>query len=425
MKTKQFPARRDDRCRIAPTFYFFFVKRFFFWNTSASVVEQRRHVYETIFFFVSDRGEKKSDMSSCLPDWLYKTLDTQQRDIIVTSNDRVCDTSPSGIAQMINTVVAQSISQTVSDCFQNQVAEQSIRIRCNPILPGTDAVYEENAACGSCIDSILQAQLYQMDLQRRLWSSSVPTVRMPINNFYGGILNSMGTCSSYCKACSLSNVTQSNIVQANASCISVAMNSTNISSNLSSAVQQMLLSNQDVMAATCKTIGIQDVSQVATYITSNIMVVVNSDFISRLQQELQQSQVIELYSQTSVSLNNISQSSASTVTQQFVTSAEVATNALSSATISAISAQVQQQNTLNELGDAIVDSTTSFLSAMDNAVGQIMLACIALLGVVVIAIIIYFIYSKIKSAIDEREARKTANQLTAQLNTQPLFDVAT
>lgn len=337
--------------------------------------------------------------------WFYNDVPREAQKYLVTANVPMCDTSPAGISQMFNTVIAQSISQTVSDCFQNQVAQQSIRIRCNPKLPNSDSVYEENPACGSCIDSILKAQLYQMSLQRRLWNARAGyEVKMPIDNFYAGIIDAMNTCGyTYCKACSLSNVTQSNIVQADASCISVAMTSTNISSNLSSSIQQMLLSNQDVMSATCKTLGIQDVSQVSTYITSNIMVVVNSQFLSRLQSTLQQSQVIEVYSQSSVSLNNISQTSAATVTQEFVTSAQVATNALSQITIDQISAQVQQQNTLNELGNVIVNSTTTFLSAMDNAVGQIMFACIAILGFVVLAIIIYFIYTKVKSWMDSKK----------------------
>lgn len=342
-------------------------------------------------------------MASCIP-----TL--RPSSTIFGDPQLVCDTSPRGLTQIFDTVVSQSISKTISDCFQNQSAEQLIRIRCNPRLPDSTIVYEENIACGSCINSILESQLYQMQLQRRLWSGGSSGVRLPIDQFYTNLLAQMDVCgTTYCKACALSNVTQSNIVQSDASCISVAMTSTNIQSNLNSSLQQMLLSNQDILAATATTLGIKDVASISSFISSNMMVVMNSQFLSRLQETLKQSQVIEVISQTSVKLNNISQTSTMTVTQQFVSSTQVTLNALSEVTINQISAQIQQQNTLNEIGNVVVNTTTTFLGAMNNAVGQIMLACIVMLGAVVLGIMIYFIYTNIQNQIAKR-AREKANK---------------
>lgn len=327
-------------------------------------------------------------------------------------NIPICNNgSPEGLIQMFNTLIATAISKTITNCFQNQTAEQLTRIRCNPKLPNSDSVYEENVACSQCIDSVLQGNLYQNQIQRKLWQTSPATVRMPINTMYETILEQMEVCGlTYCKACALSNITQVNMVQADAECISISMTSTNINLNLSSSISQMFLSNKDVLSATVQTLGVKDMQQATQIITSSILTVVNDSFLSDLRQTISQSQVIELISETSVRLNNISQASCSTITQKFVSDNEVITKAISESVLQSISTQIDSQNTLDSLGGIFSSSTTTFLSALSNAAGKIMFACVVLLGVIVLGIIAYFIYKNVKNLVDRKASQDAKNK---------------
>jgi hypothetical protein len=324
-----------------------------------------------------------------------------------------CPKTSTDIINEVNNIVSISISKTVSNCFISQSAEQSIRIRCKPKLSENTTCYEENFACGQCINNIKLGQEYQNQLERNLWSSSPATVRQSIDNFYQSLLDQMNACGlTYCKACVLSNITQINVTEADAECISNSMTQTNIKSNISSLVKQQLLNNQDVLSGAAQTLGIQDLESLSEVISSNISTVVNQQFIQDLQQIIKQSQIIEILSETSIKLSNVSQTSVATVTQKFVSDQRVALNAFSQETFDSISKIAQSQNTLNDIGNVVIDSSISFVKAIDSAVGKVTLALVILLGVVVLAIIGYLIYTNVNRLV----LKQTEENFEKQLN---------
>ncbi len=324
-----------------------------------------------------------------------------------------CPKSSTDIINEVNNIVSISISKTISNCFISQSAEQSIRIRCKPKLAETATCYEENYACGQCINNILLGQKYQNQLERNMWTSSPAIVRQSIDNFYQTLLDQMNACGlTYCKACVLSNITQINVTTADAECISNSMTRTNIKNNLSSLVKQQLLNNQDVLSGAAQTLGIQDLENLSEVISNNITTVITEEFIQALQQIIEQSQIIELLSETSIRLSNVSQTSVATVTQKFVSANRVALNAFSQETFDSISQIAQSQNTLNDIGDVVIDSSITFVKALDSAVGKVTLSLVILLGVVVLAIIGYLIYTNVNKLVQ----KQTEKNFEAQLN---------
>jgi hypothetical protein len=323
------------------------------------------------------------------------------------SSDSGCDKSAGSIIDAVNSIVSTAITKTINNCFVDQVAKQLVRIKCKPKLPEGVTVYEENFACGNCIDNIKNSANYQNNLQRNLWKSSPASVRQPIDTFYQGLLDQMEGCGLiYCKSCALNNVTQLNLINSDAECIETSMTKVNIQSNLTTLLQQQLLSNQDLLSSAATTLGIQNVQTLSEFISSNISTVVNDQFITDLRQTLKQSQIVELISDSSVSLSNISQSSVITVTTKFVSDAHVATMAFAQETFDSIAQLAQSQNTLNDVGNVVIDSSVGFLKAMDTAVGEITLAIVVLLGVVVLGVVGFLAYQNIKRVVDERTKRK-------------------
>jgi hypothetical protein len=76
----------------------------------------------------------------------------------------------------------------------------------------------------------------------------------------------------------------------------------------------------------------------------------------------------------------------------------VATQAFSSAVFTTIEDVANQQNTLNDVGTLVFEATVGFTAAINNVVGQVMIATLALLGVIVLFIIGYGGYKFIKKS---------------------------
>src|SRR6185436_8374716 len=116
-----------------------------------------------------------------------------------------------------------------------------------------------------------------------------------------------------------------------------------------------------------------EMQTITTKVSQNLTAVMNSEFLQDLRANLEASQVIELVSDTSVTLTNLSQNSILTIAQQFVTDNEVATNAFGEETFNVISNIANQQNTLDSLGKAVFQSTLPFADAISSSVGIVCL----------------------------------------------------
>ncbi len=319
-----------------------------------------------------------------------------------------CDKSPRALIQATNNIVAVAISQSISNCFAFQTAQQEVRVRCRPILPTGEEVYEANPACGQCIQNVLLDFQQQDSLERAAWNPpQSATVRQPIDKYYATLKSNIETCGlTYCKACVLSNITQMNIVSATDECVTTFMTQANIQNNISTLVQQQLLNNQDVLAGVAQTLGSNEMTTLTDKISQNIVSVTNSEFLQDLRTTLEASQIIELVTSDSVTLANISQASAITVTQSFVDANNVAINAFGEETFTAIANIVNQQTTINDVGEAVFKATLSFANAVDSSVGIVMLAMIALLGVTLLGILGYAAYREIRDLSIKRAQRE-------------------
>jgi hypothetical protein len=304
----------------------------------------------------------------------------------------------------------------LNTCTAQSTLQQDVEMTCNPRVPQTTpgqvTVYEENTACGQCLEIALKDGQEQDRLERSMWSSSPARVRQPIDSMYAQMIGTIETCGlAYCKACVLTNVTQKSLVSTEANCIEREMTVTNVQANVSKLLQQQFLNNQDVLSATAQKLGIEGVENVSNTIASQISTVVNNTFLFNLQQLINQSQVITLKSATSTNLNNITQSSVLNVVQQAVTENHVSTSAYAESVFEDIALVINQQNTLNEVGEVVFKSTTTFTQAMDSAVGLVMLATLILLGVVVAGVAGFILYRRIKRGVELKQKLQRATEL--------------
>lgn len=309
-----------------------------------------------------------------------------------------CSRDPTAVINATNQIVATAIVQSLNYCTQIAETWQDINITCDPQLPSGE-VYEGNAACKTCVEDVFQGMLEQHAMERKMWGRENPAdvrVRLDINSEYTLLLGRVGTCGMVaCKACTLANVSQGNILTANSACNDTLKNTDIFKTNLSALVQQQLLNNQDVLAGVAKKFASNNVTTLTETITNKISTNVTSTFLNDFVDSLQNTQIIRLdtpsFSGQGIAQNNVFQLAA-----QYVSSNGVAENSFDSDTWTIIQQVANEQNTLNDLGTLTFQATIGFAQAVDNVVGQVMIATLVVLAVVVLVIIGYASYKFIR-----------------------------
>ena len=122
-----------------------------------------------------------------------------------------CDKSKQGLIDVTNSIVAQAITQTINECFIDATLEQDVEMTCTPRVEQTDlpnvTVFEENEACGVCMENALKDAQAQNKLERAMWVQSPARVRQPINAMYAQMIETIedvwadvlqGLCADKC-----------------------------------------------------------------------------------------------------------------------------------------------------------------------------------------------------------------------------------
>lgn len=313
-----------------------------------------------------------------------------------------CSRSPKVLVDATNEIIATAIIQSLTLCTQLSETSQNIEITCKPNLPeGT--VYEQNLACGNCVENVFQGMLDQHAMERKQWVGETPSqvgVRLDINTEYILMMGRVGTCGMVaCKACTMANVSQSNILTQNSACYDTMTDTESFKSNLQSLLNQQLVNNQDVLAGVAKALGKDNVSDISETITNTISSKVTSTFLNQFVQSLKSSQTIILNADGVTSFSNIAQINTFQAAVSFVTNSNIVSETISSEVFDTISQIANQQNTLNEVGTLTFQATVGFTQMIYSVVGQVMLATLVLLAVVVLVIIGYAGYKSIRKSI--------------------------
>lgn len=326
-----------------------------------------------------------------------------------------CSRDRTAIINATNQIVATAIIQSLTYCTQVSETWQQIKIGCNPRLPDGQ-VYEGNYACGVCINDVFQGMLDQHQLERKMWDRENPSqigVRLDINSEYTLLMGRVGTCGMVaCKACTLANISQSNILSADSQCYQTLTDTTQFQSNLSGLLKQQLINNQDVLAGVARAFSNNNVSTITQDIVNRISSNVTSDFLNNFVNLLQSTQIITLESTTNFSVTNIAQINAFQLAVKYVAENKVVENSISDSVFDLIAQVANEQNTLNDVGTLVFQATVGFEQAISNVVGQIMIATLVLLGVIVLGILAYAGYRFIKKTVVASKNLEQEQELT-------------
>ena len=312
-----------------------------------------------------------------------------------------CSKDRQAIIRATNEIVATAIVTSINQCNDQTLTTQNVKLTCAPSnLEANTTVYEANSSCTRCIENVFNGMQSQHDLERKLWSKGPAQVRLPINDEYMLLMGRLGTCGmTVCKACTIANVSQANILSTNSSCFSNIDQQASFKTNLSSLLKQQLVNNQDILAGVAKAFGNSNVSNITENLTNLISSKADTNFINSVFRQITSTQNITLQSNGSTTVNNISQINTFNIALQLVSQANIAENSISNDVFQTVAEVANQQNTLNDVGTLVFESTVTFVGAIDSIVGKVMLAALITLGVIVLVIIAYALYRFIKKSV--------------------------
>ena len=142
--------------------------------------------------------------------------------------------------------------------------------------------------------------LLHHQLQRDLLSTN-PTILLPINKEYETLMYKLSLCGlRHCKACVLTNTTQSSILGSSdraitVDCLSQMTNTIQFATDFSATLNQVLTENVDVLNAVAQAVGGADpVNKVTQEVVSRTTQIVNQDFLSQVLSRIQNVQTITL-----------------------------------------------------------------------------------------------------------------------------------
>lgn len=326
---------------------------------------------------------------------------------LVAGGQKGCDKSKEALIQATNEIVTTAFIMTMNECTQTAEILQNISLSCKPnvssIAGGVRHYYEENVACKQCMDNVWQGMLKHHALEQAIWDQGGDVkVRLPLNEEYALLLQRIEICGlNACKACVFSDITQANIITSSETCKSDNNFRTNLQANITTLLQGTFLENKDVLAGVANKLKSQNVKTMSTYLSTQLTNQISTQFIRSAITQISSSQTITIEGNGPIQVNNMSQKSIFNVVLNEVTTAEVTTNALSESFFRELAEFVNQQNTLNDVGELVFESTIELTSALEHSVGQVMLAVIIALGVVVTGILGYAVYRAVKKGVAE------------------------
>jgi hypothetical protein len=322
-----------------------------------------------------------------------------------------------GLITLTNEIVSNSIVKTMTRSIPESTVTQDVELLCDPSKTKLDkdnpniSVYEENSSCTRCINNVKNDLEAHIALEKLKWDSSEIKVRQPIDTFYSDILEKLETCGvTVCKACVFSNITQSNILNANADCIQNFRDTSGIQGNISSLLKQQLLNNKDALAGVVSALKDDNLESITDNISNRITSTMSENFFKELSSRIQDSQTLVVKG-SNIKLNQLSQDATFTIIEKYVDKVNIALLAYSSETFKALAIEINNQNTLNDLGDVVFESSISFVNALDSSIGKVMFAVLISLGIVFVSVIIYSLYAFIKNTTS------TAKDITKALKT--------
>ena len=337
-------------------------------------------------------------------------------------------TSQTALVNIVNQMVADVFINISLYCNSQNTSNQTVRINCHPYGPNglppeswtTTIVYEENVACKTCMQNIVDTQLNYYNFQKSLWSTTAPSVQGSIDTDYQNVINEFVACGkSACKACVVENVSQSTVIQSVINCAAVSDIKNTISQQLTAQITQQLVNNQDMLAPLATMLGGGTTNDVIANINNRITALISTSVIQNITQQISNSQVITIEG-ASVNVTGQTQQSAFNSVMTYLGQTNIFNNILQQSQWDILQALINEQSTIDSLGNTIVKTVGYLSQLLTNVVGRVVFFVLILVGVIFLALIIYIVTSLVQKSVQKQQAQDAVLKKSAE--TVPAFE---
>ena len=310
------------------------------------------------------------------------------QEVITIANDLFQTDLPKATQDVVDQVVANSLLTVENNCVNASQLNQATVFSCNPLGPN-GGFYEENDGCIACLDNISTVWNNQMDVEKKLWQSSPPQVRVPWDQQFESIMNSQEACVIACKACEYSNNSQLATVNAAQDCIFDTQQTKQIQSDIIAQLTFQLNSNEDVLAAFARTVGSSSFDDMIQIMTNMITTTFDTNVLSSAvsQINVNQQAIYKTGSGGSTTVNGNTQEASATLMVTFLSENKISESLLSQSQWDLMQDIYNESTTIDSVGRAVFGGITGFNKAIEDTVAQILVALVIILLLVLAGLI--------------------------------------
>lgn len=330
--------------------------------------------------------------------------------------------SQEALVNVVNNMVAQIFVNISLFCNSTNTSSQTVNIKCVPpnFSPGGTNIYELNPGCDACLQNVVNNHLNYYKFQQQLWEAGdiKPGVNKPIDDDYQAAINEFVSCNlTHCKACVAQNLSQTTVIKSVTGCTAFNDVQNSINQQLMAAISQQLTNNQDMLAPLAEMLGASTTNDVIYNITNRISSQITTTVISNIQNQIS--------SQQSINLNNVgnadslTQQSAFASVQTYLAQTNIFNNILQDEQWTLLQELVNEQNTIDSLGNTIVKAVGYLSKLLTDVVGKVVLFVMIMVGVIFIGVVIYVITSLIQKEVKKQHEKDVV--LQEQSEKVPVF----
>lgn len=320
------------------------------------------------------------------------------------------------LVKQVDDIVANVFVNIALYCNTDDIATQTINITCDVqgVVSNLGSIYELNTTCEECFDTVVNRHLEYYGFQRELWKKGIqtPGVQKPIDSDYQNAINQFILCASSCKACDVENVSQKTVIKSVLNCQAFNNVKNSINQQLMTSIAQKLTNNQDMLAPLAEMLGASTTNDVIINLTNRISAKLTDNVISNISQQISSNQVINI-DITGSNITGQTQDSAYHSVLTYLGTTNIMNTILSDEQWKVLQTLINDQNTINSLGNTVVKAVSYFSKMLDNVVGQVVFFVLVLVAVVFVGIVLYVITKLIRKALKKEKDHQMAAAIKA------------
>jgi hypothetical protein len=309
---------------------------------------------------------------------------------------------------IVNSMLATVFTTIALTCSNNAESAQNISVFCNPPLDPSLPIeqqepWENQPACKTCIANVVAQRKSFYDLQTSAWRFGRVAVNLPIDEDFTTVLKQMIACGTLCKACVYQDLSQATFIQNLLECKSMLSIQNSINQKLTNAITQQLTNNTDFLGPLSQMLGASSMQQIVANLTNRIAVKITNEVITGVLNTVENNQTMTLTNSTT---KVQTQDSSFNCMVQYFQSTNLFSTIFTDDQWQVLQQLYNDQNTVGDLGNAVVHSLNDITKFISSDVGKIVIAMLVLVAIVFLGVVILGLSVYIRKKVAEQKAKE-------------------